>query len=99
MEDTKLQTSDTDQLRIPGSAAPSCIVVWLFKGKFLTSILAFLLTEVGGDKSRASAETRGLFLLVSELDWTELGLKAGGLLLFEAEVTGGCPKKLPDLAS
>ena len=99
MEDTKLQTSDTDQLRMPGSAVPSCIVVWLFKGKFLTSILAFLLTEVGGDKSRASAGTSGLFLLVSELDWTGLGLKAGGLLLFEAEVTGGCPKKLPDLAS
>ena len=65
MEDTKLLTSDTDQLRIVGSAAEATgeVVVWLFKGKFLTSILAFLLTEVGGDKSKASEGANGLFLL------------------------------------
>ena len=96
MEDTKLLTSDTDQLRIVGSAAEATgeVVVWLFKGKFLTSILAFLLTEVGGDKSKASEGANGLFLLASEL---RLGLKAE-LLSEGAEVTGGWPRKLPDLA-
>ena len=96
MEDTKLLTSDTDQLRIVGSAAEATgLVVWLFKVcKFLTSILAFLLTEVGGDKSKASEGAKALFLLASEL---RLGLKAE-LLCEGAEVTGGWPRKLPDLA-
>ena len=90
-------TSETDQLRIVGSAAEATgLVVWLFKVcKFLTSILAFLLlTEVGGDKSKASEGAKALFLLASEL---RLGLKAE-LLCEGAEVTGGWPRKLPDLA-
>ena len=73
-----------------GSAVATGVVgVWLV-GKFLTSILGFLLTDVGGDKSRASEEARGLFLLASVL---RLGLKAE----LEAEVTGGW-RKLLDLA-